>query len=110
LRLIGCKFRYHHAAFAKGPDNSRGANPELRLLFFRVASLSKLPLLPLFVFDGLERPKVKRGSKLGKAGSHGLTDGFKKLLDVFGMEWRMVRTHWQLHFIYVILIVPPDRH
>jgi Holliday junction resolvase YEN1 len=27
---------------------------------------------------------------MGKAGSHNLTDGMKKLLDIFGMEWRMV--------------------
>jgi Holliday junction resolvase YEN1 len=54
--------------------------------------LAKLPLLPLFVFDGRDRPKVKRGSKMGKAGSHNLTDGMKKLLDIFGMEWRMVST------------------
>jgi Holliday junction resolvase YEN1 len=44
------------------------------------------------VFDGRERPKVKRGSKMGKAGSHNLTDSMKKLLDIFGMEWRMVGT------------------
>jgi holliday junction resolvase YEN1 len=52
--------------------------------------LAELPLLPLFVFDGRNRPKLKRGSRKGKSGSHGLTDGMKKLLDVFGMEWRMV--------------------
>lgn len=27
---------------------------------------------------------------MGKAGSHNLTDGLKKILDIFGMEWRMV--------------------
>ncbi|KAH7888362.1 hypothetical protein F5I97DRAFT_1965320 [Phlebopus sp. FC_14] len=63
-------------------------NPEIRLLFFRLCALAELPLLPLFVFDGHEKPKVKRGSKLGKSGSHALTVGLKKLLDIFGMEWR----------------------
>ena len=29
---------------------------------------------------------------MGKAGSHHLTAGFKKLLDLFGMEWRVVST------------------
>ncbi|THH15482.1 hypothetical protein EW146_g5002 [Bondarzewia mesenterica] len=81
---IDASIWYTHASFSKG-----GENPELRLLFFRLLSLAKLPLLPLFVFDGRERPKVKRGSGLGKSGSHNLTAGFKKLLDVFGMEWRM---------------------
>ena len=60
------------------------------ILLSTYSGLCKLPLLPLFVFDGRERPKVKRGSKMGKAGSHNLTDGMKKLLDAFGVEWRMV--------------------
>jgi len=67
--------------------------------------LAELPLLPLFVFDGRQRPKVKRGSRLGKSGSHGLTDGLKKLLDAFGMEWRMVSIE-PLYFIYSLLILP----
>ncbi len=60
------------------------------MLFFRLCALSELPVLPLFVFDGKERPKVKRGSRLGKSGSHILTKGLKTMLDCFGMEWRMV--------------------
>ena len=33
-----CVPRYHHATFAKGgPDSNRGANPELRLLFYRAS-------------------------------------------------------------------------
>jgi hypothetical protein len=100
---IDASIWYHHASFSKG-----GENPELRLLFFRLRNLAKLPILPLFVFDGRNRPQIKvrassrryqavltyryqRGSKMGKGGSHGLTSGMKKLLDVFGMEWRMVR-------------------
>jgi hypothetical protein len=82
--------RYSHAAFSKG-----GENPELRLLFFRISSLAKLPILPLFVFDGRNRPKVKRGSRMGKHGSHNLNEGMKKILDTFGMEWRMVCTYFR---------------
>lgn len=67
-----------------------GNNPELRLLFFRLCKISRLPILPLFVFDGRMRPKVKRGSKYGKSGSHSLTNGFKEMLECFGMEWRTV--------------------
>jgi Holliday junction resolvase YEN1 len=36
---------------------------------------------------------------MGKAGSHNLTDGMKKLLDVFGIEWRMVSMVGHLHFL-----------
>ncbi|KAH7919230.1 hypothetical protein BV22DRAFT_1133985 [Leucogyrophana mollusca] len=81
---IDASIWYHRASFSKG-----GENPELRLLFFRLRSLAELPLLLLFIFDGRERPKVKRGSKMGKSGSHALTDDMKRLLDIFGMEWRM---------------------
>ena len=81
---IDASLWYTHAAFSKG-----GENPQLRLLFFRLRSLAELPILPLFIFDGRERPKEKRGSRMGKSGSHNLSADMKKLLDVFGMEWRM---------------------
>lgn len=29
---------------------------------------------------------------MGKSGSHGLSQNFKKFIDAFGMEWREVRT------------------
>ncbi|KAF7979888.1 hypothetical protein HWV62_40677 [Athelia sp. TMB] len=70
----------------RGQDT--GANAPLRTLFFRVAQLAKLPILPLFMFDGRQRPAVKRGSKMGKAGSHGLSPSFKQVLGAFGFEWR----------------------
>jgi Holliday junction resolvase YEN1 len=28
---------------------------------------------------------------MGKSGSHSLTSGMKRLLEIFGMEWRMVK-------------------
>lgn len=78
---------YQHAMHTA---KKKGANPELRLLFFRLLRFARLPFIPVFVFDGRQRPKVKRGSKKGKSGSHALTPEFKKLLDTFGLEWRMV--------------------
>ncbi|TFK54033.1 PIN domain-like protein [Heliocybe sulcata] len=80
---IDASLWFQHSYSSQG-----GENPQLRLLFFRLAQLSELPLLPLFIFDGRERPKVKRGSKKGKSGSHALTDGFRRMLDQFGYEWR----------------------
>ncbi|KAL4262296.1 XPG-I domain-containing protein [Pleurotus pulmonarius] len=73
----------HHASFCQG-----GENPGLRLLFFRVLNLLRWPILPLFMFDGRARPKTKRGSKLGKSGSHALTKDFKTMLSLMGVEWR----------------------
>ncbi|CAL1695341.1 unnamed protein product [Somion occarium] len=83
---IDASLWYEHARFSKG-----GENPELRMLFFRIRSLLELPIIPLFVFDGRERPRVKRGSKLGKSGSHNLTAKLKELLGIYGIEWRMAR-------------------
>ncbi|TDL24180.1 PIN domain-like protein [Rickenella mellea] len=93
---IDASIWYKHAAFSKG-----GENPELRLLFFRAVKLAELPLLPLFVFDGRERPKVKRGSKMGKAGSHALTSGMKEILDAFGFEWRMAPGEAEAELAYL---------
>ena len=81
---------YQHAMHTA---KKKGANPELRLLFFRLLRFARLPFIPVFVFDGRQRPKVKRGSKKGKGGSHALTPEFKKLLDTFGLEWRMVSAY-----------------
>ena len=54
-----------------------------------IKSLTRLPLLPLFVFDGRwGRPKMKRGNRKGKSGTHSLTRNLKCLLDIFGIEWR----------------------
>lgn len=79
---------YQHAESSKG-----GENPQLRLLFYRMRRLVEMAFIPLFVFDGRERPPVKRGSRVGKSGTHKLTADTKKLLDVFGMEWRTVSEH-----------------
>ncbi|KAJ7782861.1 hypothetical protein B0H16DRAFT_1403187 [Mycena metata] len=68
-----------------GPE--LGDNPALRTLFFRLCALAEWPIIPLFVFDGRKRPKVKRGSKMGKSGSLPLAQPMKDMLAHFGMQW-----------------------
>ncbi|KAH6914099.1 hypothetical protein BKA70DRAFT_1519374 [Coprinopsis sp. MPI-PUGE-AT-0042] len=65
-----------------------GENPAVRMLFFRILGLLEFPILPLFVFDGRNRPKLKRGSRMGKSGSHPHTKEFKQFLEALGVEWR----------------------
>ncbi|TIC74042.1 hypothetical protein E3Q00_02335 [Wallemia mellicola] len=63
-----------------------GLNPALRTLFFKLCNLLSLPILPLFVFDGPKRPKMKRGKQVRGAQPRGLKD-FIKLIDAFGFEY-----------------------
>ncbi|OJD23184.1 hypothetical protein ACJ73_05464 [Blastomyces percursus] len=43
-----------------------GTNPELRTLFYRLVRLTGLPVHPLFVYDGPQRPMCKRGKLIGR--------------------------------------------
>jgi holliday junction resolvase YEN1 len=70
-------------------EGGMGLNPELRMLFFRLANLFSLPILPIFVFDGPEKPKKKRGSERGATigwGSTKLVRDFKDVIDAFGFQ------------------------
>lgn len=71
-------------------DEDRGAAAEVRTLLFRLCRLSRLPFSILFIFDGRCRPKEKRGSRMGKSGTHFLALPFQKLISMFGMDWREV--------------------
>jgi len=78
------------AAFFKCRHAQMGENPELRTLFYRLANLLKLCLIPVFVFDGVGRPKSKRGQKVsGEA--HWITERFIAFIDAFGFHSHYVR-------------------
>ena len=82
---IDASIWFFHAAHGR-----EGENPELRTLFFRCVKLVNVPFLPLFIFDGPKRPKVKRGKRIsGK--KHWMVDSMKGIIEAFGFEWRMVR-------------------
>ncbi|KAI9430462.1 PIN domain-like protein [Lactarius indigo] len=84
LRIgVDASIWFFHAAYGR-----EGENPELRTLFFRCARLASAPFLPLFIFDGPKRPKVKRGKRISK-GKHWLVDSMKEFIEAFGFEWRM---------------------
>ncbi|KAJ7318434.1 PIN domain-like protein [Mycena albidolilacea] len=65
-------------------------SPELVALFSRCSRLFRLPFIPIFVFDGPERPRFKR-SKVIRGNDHWLTSSFQLMLDGFGFEWIMAR-------------------
>ncbi|WWC61293.1 uncharacterized protein I303_103874 [Kwoniella dejecticola CBS 10117] len=66
-----------------------GENPFLRTIFFKITALLQHPVLPVFVFDGPNKPGQKRNQNV--AGQFGTADHrskqFKALLDVCGLEW-----------------------
>lgn len=73
----------YHARKSRG-----GAEPELRLLFFRLVRLLALPVTPVFVLDGGARPAIKRGVPV-QGGVHPLEAPFEGLVRAFGfVHWR----------------------
>ncbi|KAH6604263.1 flap structure-specific endonuclease [Trichoderma cornu-damae] len=60
-----------------------GTNPAIRTLFYRLVRLLGTPIQPIFVFDGPNKPKIKRNKRSGRG------DGFtvihaKRLIRYFG--------------------------
>jgi holliday junction resolvase YEN1 len=74
-------FRRHHAQF--------GQNPELRTLFYRLCRLLSVCIDLVFVFDGPNRAKIKRGKHV-RATPHWLTLGMQEMLTAFGFAWYTV--------------------
>ncbi|EER42479.1 conserved hypothetical protein [Histoplasma capsulatum H143] len=64
-----------------------GTNPELRTLFYRLVRLTGLPVHPLFIYDGPQRPQYKRGKLIdrnNRAGDLGrIIRRSKHLIDLF---------------------------
>lgn len=66
-----------------------GKNPELRTLFYRLLKLLALPVHPLFVYDGRQKPPFKRG-KAVSARSYGnspIIQRSKDLIERFRFPW-----------------------
>jgi holliday junction resolvase YEN1 len=73
-----------------GRGTQAGENPAIRVLFYRLCRLSTLPIIPIFVFDGPNRPKMKRGINVKTGKAHWLSSPLKKFIEAFGFFWYMV--------------------
>jgi Holliday junction resolvase YEN1 len=62
-----------------------GENPELKVLFNRLCRLVLLPINVIFVFDGPQRPSIKRGKRVAVK-AHWLIEGFKSFILAFGFH------------------------
>lgn len=65
------------------------SNADLRVLLYRILGLMRDGVLPLFVFDGPQKPKWKRGKHVGGGCGGPLKGDFRKLLDLLGLPWRV---------------------
>ena len=96
LRIgIDASIWFYHAQYGR-----EGENPELRTLFFRCARLMRSPFLPLFVFDGPLRPKLKRKKKVGGK-DHWLVTGMCEIIEAFGFEWRVAPGEAEAELAYL---------
>ena len=87
-----------------GHGTRAGENPALQVLFYCLCRLLTLPIIPIFVFDGPDRPKVKRGINVKTTKPHWLSVPLKKFIKAFGFYWYMVSiTSYLYSFILVIL-------
>ncbi|RFU34646.1 hypothetical protein B7463_g1747, partial [Scytalidium lignicola] len=62
-----------------------GSNPALRTLYYRILRLLSISVQPIFVFDGPNKPPIKRNKRTANYGgsvSDGLT---KQLIELFGL-------------------------
>jgi Holliday junction resolvase YEN1 len=66
-----------------------GRNPELRTLFYRLLKLLALPVHPLFVYDGRQKPSFKRGKAVSARsyGSAPIIRRSKDLIERFRFPW-----------------------
>lgn len=60
-----------------------GRNPELRTLFYRLLKLLALPIHPVFVYDGKNKPLTKRGKTVSSYGTCIPNEMSKKLVQLF---------------------------
>ena len=75
-------FTYNHAG--------AGESPEIRTIFYQLVTVLQMLLHAHFVFDGPQRPKLKRGKHV-KSAPHFLTQCFQELISAFGFTWHDVR-------------------
>lgn len=65
-----------------------GKNPELRTLYFRLLKLLALPVHPLFVYDGPDKPPFKRGKAVSRNHDNSpIIRRSKDLIERFQFPW-----------------------
>lgn len=68
---------YHQTG--RGLNMQAGENLPLQILFYQVCRLIALPIIPVIIFDGPDRPSLKRGTNI-KTAPHALQSAYVQLL------------------------------
>lgn len=93
----------HHVQYKFKTGHAQcGENPELRVLFYRLAMLAERPIHAVFVADGPLRPPIKRGKQV-KTTPPWLTNGFRQLVEAFGFAWIEVRLFQSYTYVHVMI-------
>ncbi|KAG6912298.1 hypothetical protein DXG01_015551, partial [Tephrocybe rancida] len=74
---------YHQSG--RGLNMQAGENLPLQILFFQVCRLVALPIIPVVVFDGPDRPALKREARV-KVAPHALQLAYVQLLTAMGFS------------------------
>ena len=99
---LGIWLNQTQAVFNHGGLHAQaGENPELQVLYYRLAHLLRLPVTAIFVFDGLKRPAWKCGKQV-RAKPHWLTEGFKELAAAFGFHSHLVVTPFFTYLFFAV--------
>lgn len=67
-----------------------GASPELRIILHQLFVMGSFPMDIVFMFDGPNRPEIKRGKKVSPL-PHWLTEQTHDLVSAFGYVAQTVR-------------------
>jgi Holliday junction resolvase YEN1 len=88
-----------------GTGTRAGENPALRVLFYRLCRLFTLPIIPIFVFDGPDWPKVKRGINVKTTKPHWLSTPLKKFIDAFSFFWYTVSISTCHLYLFLVILL-----
>ena len=65
-----------------------GSHPELQTIHSRLARLARLPVIPLFIFDGPARPTYKRSHRVKRVETW-IAGDFRELIIAYGFSFHM---------------------
>ncbi|KAI9796505.1 MAG: hypothetical protein M1835_003839 [Candelina submexicana] len=87
LRIYGIEYKIR--SVDANATASGGKNPALRTLYYRLLRLLSFSIQPLFVFDGPNKPPVKRNARTGQHSPSSLDYISKQLLKLFGFPFHV---------------------